>query len=128
MIAVPLVVGSHSMVAVAGGPSAQVFVTCVDKDLVTGLSEGAIVVMDNLEPQEDVRGRALLEAAAQLHPCSPDLNPIEVAWTEVNRWLRTARRRTRKSIDRDLDNIMRPVTTWDATRKALDTLRNSTPR
>jgi transposase len=60
----------------------------------------------------------LIEAAgakvAYLPPYSPDLNPIELAWTKVKRWLRTAHRRTREALDEALDNIMHLVTRDDA--------------
>jgi transposase len=118
MIAALSVAGLHSMMTIEGGTSAEVFVTWVEKVLVPDLWKGAIVVMDNLGAHKDVRVRALIEAAgakvAYLPPYSPDLNPIELAWTKVKRWLRTARRRTREALDEALDNIMHLVTRDDA--------------
>ncbi len=118
MIAALSVAGLHSMMTIEGGTSAEVFVTWVEKVLVPDLWEGAIVVMDNLGAHKDVRVRALIEAAgakvAYLPPYSPDLNPIELAWTKVKRWLRTARRRTREALDEALDKIMHLVTRDDA--------------
>jgi hypothetical protein len=87
MIAALSVAGLHSMMTIEGGTSAEVFVTWVENVLVPDLWKGAIVVMDNLGAHKDVRVRALIEAAgakvAYLPPYSPDLNPIELAWTKV---------------------------------------------
>ncbi len=112
------VVGMNAMMTIEGGTSAEVFVKWNEKVLVPDVREGAILVMDNLGADKGVRVRAVIEAAGAneayfpLH--SPDLNPIELAWTKVNQWFLTARRRTRAVIDEVLDNIMRLVTRDDA--------------
>jgi transposase len=118
MIAALSMAGLLSMTTIEGGTSAEVFVAWVEHVLVPDLTEGDIVVMDNLGAHKDVRVRALIEAAnasiAYLPPYSPDLNPIELAWTKVKRWLRTARRRSRDAIDDALDKIMHLITESDA--------------
>ena len=77
----------------------QGFLTYVEMILVPSLSEGDIVVMDNL-PAHKVDGvRKLIEAAkarlVYLPPYSPDLNPIEMAFAKLKALLRKAAARTR---------------------------------
>ena len=92
------------------------FLTYVETILVPSLSEGDIVVMDNL-PAHKVDGvRKLIEAAnaslVYLPPYSPDLNPIEMAFAKLKAFLRKAAARTRDIL-------------WD---KIGDALRAFTPR
>ena len=63
MIAALSMAGLHSMMTIEGGTSAEVFVAWVEHVLVPDLTEGDIVVMDNLGAHKDVRVRALIEAA-----------------------------------------------------------------
>lgn len=84
---------------VLNGPiNADAFETCVEKVLVLELRKGDIVVMDNLSSYKGSRVRTLIEAAgAQLRylpPYSPDLNPIENAFTKLKALLRKAAERT----------------------------------
>jgi transposase len=69
---------------------------------VPSLSDGDIVVMDNL-PAHKVDGvRTLIEAAnarlLYLPPYSPDLNPIEMAFAKLKALLRKAAARTRDAL------------------------------
>ena len=86
--------------------------------LVPDLPANAIVVMDNLAAHKDAGVREMIEAAGAklvfLPPYSPELNPIELAWGKVKRWLRTARRRTREAVDDALGDIMSLITPSDA--------------
>jgi len=70
----------------------------VEKVLVPELRKGDIVVMDNLSSHKCSKVRQLIEAAgAQLRclpPCSPDLNPIENAFSKLKALLRKAVERT----------------------------------
>jgi transposase len=94
----------------------QAFLTYVEAILVPSLSEGDIVVMDNL-PAYKVDGvRELIEAASAtliyLPPYSPGLNPIEMAFAKLKALLRKDPARTRDTL-------------WD---KIGDTLSAFTPR
>jgi transposase len=85
-----------------GAMDGQGFLTYVETILVPSLSEGDIVVMDNL-PAHKVEGvRTLIEAAGArlvyLPPYSPDLNPIEMAFAKLKALLRKAAARTRDAL------------------------------
>ena len=74
------------------------FLAYVEQVLVPELTEGDIVVMDNL-PAHKVAGiRQAIEAAGAkllyLPPYSPDFNPIEMAFSKLKAALRKAAART----------------------------------
>jgi transposase len=84
---------------VLDGPiNRSAFETYVAKVLVPDLRPGDIVVMDNLSSHKGPKVRELIEAAgAQLRylpPYSPDLNPIEMAFSKLKALLRRAAERT----------------------------------
>ncbi len=66
--------------------------------LAPALRPGDIVVMDNLSSHKRVAARELIEAAGAelrfLPPYSPDLNPIEMAFSKLKALLRKAAERT----------------------------------
>jgi transposase len=85
-----------------GAMDGQAFLTYVEMILVPSLSEGDVVVMDNL-PAHKVDGvRKLIEAAKAsliyLPPYSPDLNPIEMAFAKLKALLRKAAARSRDTL------------------------------
>lgn len=88
---------------VLDGPmNGEAFRVYVEKVLVPCLSQGDIVVIDNL-PAHKVQGvRAVIEAKGAiliyLPPYSPDLNPIEMAFAKLKALLRKAAARTRDSL------------------------------
>jgi transposase len=65
----------------------EVFVAYVEQFLAPVLTPGDIVIMDNLPAHKgDVVGDAIATAGATLRflpPCSPDLNPIENAFSKL---------------------------------------------
>jgi transposase len=84
---------------VLDGPiNAHAFEVYVEKILVPELSAGDIVVMDNLSSHKRPSVRAMIEAAGCelrfLPPYSPDLNPIEKAFSKFKANLRKAAERT----------------------------------
>ena len=88
---------------VLDGPmNGEAFLVYVETVLAPSLSEGDIVVIDNL-PAHKVGGvRAAIEARdaflLYLPPYSPDLNPIEMAFAKLKTLLRKAAARTRDSL------------------------------
>ena len=80
----------------------EAFRVYVEKVLAPSLSDGDIVVIDNL-PAHKVEGvRASIEARGAiliyLPPYSPDLNPIEMAFAKLKTLLRKAAARTRETL------------------------------
>jgi transposase len=84
---------------VLDGPmNGEAFLVYVDEVLARSLSEGDMVVIDNL-PAHKVKGvRETIEARGAkliyLPPYSPDLNPIEMAFAKLKALLRKAAART----------------------------------
>ena len=74
------------------------FQTCVEKVPVPELRTGDIVIMDNLSSHKGARVRESIEAAGavllSLPPYSPNLNPIEMAFSKLKALLRKAAERT----------------------------------
>jgi transposase len=66
--------------------------------LVPTLKRGDIVVTDNLPAHKNDEMRHIIEAAGAklryLPPCSPDLNPIEMAYATLKAHLRQAAERS----------------------------------
>ena len=84
----------------------EAFLVYVETVLAPSLSEGDIVVIDNL-PAHKVEGvRAAVEASGAillyLPPYSPDLNPIEMMFAKLKALLRKAKERT---VDKLWDRI-----------------------
>ncbi len=118
MIAALTLSGLGSMMTIEGGTSSDVFRTWVAQVVVPDPPANAIVVMDNLAARKNSGVREIIETAGAslvfLPPDSPGLNPIELAWGKVKRWLRTARRRTREAVDDALGAIVSLITPPDA--------------
>ena len=88
---------------VLDGPmNRDAFITYVEKVLAPTLGEGDLVVMDNLPAHKGEVVKALIEAKGArlllLPPYSPDLNPIEMAFSKLKALLRKAAERTMASL------------------------------
>jgi transposase len=100
---------------VLDGPmNGEAFLAYVETLLAPSLSEGDIVVIDNL-PAHKVEGiRAAIEARGAfllyLPPYSPDLNPIEMAFAKLKALLRKAAARTRDSLWDAIANLLSAFT------------------
>ncbi len=88
---------------VLDGPiNREAFEAYVAQVLIPTLSEGDIVVMDNLGSHKGVAVRAAIEAVGAelryLPLFSPDFNPIEKAFSQLKAHLRKAAERTQESL------------------------------
>lgn len=81
-----------------GAMNGNVFLAYVEQVLVPTLSEGDIVVMDNLPAHKAAGVRYAIETAGAkllfLPPYSPDFNPIENAFSKLKALLRAKAERT----------------------------------
>jgi transposase len=94
--------GMGHCLAVEGSTTAAVFESYVEQVLAPSLRSGQLVVMDNLTAHKGQRIKELIEERGcelvYLPPYSPDLNPIEEAFSKIKRLLRKAEARTRKAL------------------------------
>ena len=90
----------------------------VEQVLVAELREGDVFVMDNLSAHKGARVRALIEARGAelvfLPPYSPDLNPIELAWSKMKAILRKLKARTYEALLEAVEFALRAITDRDA--------------
>ena len=97
---------------------ADIFLAYLDRVLCPKLQSGDVVAMDNLSSHK-VRGvRERIEAAGAellyLPPYSPDLNPIEKAWSKLKILLRSAKARTKEALDQALSELLPQLTPENA--------------
>jgi transposase len=110
--------GMGEAMAVEGATDARVFEAYVEGFLAPSLSAGQIVLMDNLGAHKTRRVRELVEArGAQvwfLPAYSPDLNPIEEAFSKVKALLKKAAARTKEALMEAMAGTLGAVTPEDA--------------
>jgi transposase len=110
--------GMGPSLAVEGGTTKAVFETYVERVLAPFLRPGQVVVMDNLSAHKGEEVRELIEARGCellfLPPYSPDLNPIEEAFSKLKGLLRKAQARTREALIEAMGAAISAVTAWEA--------------
>ncbi|WP_167852163.1 IS630 family transposase [Hymenobacter elongatus] len=112
LVAVLTPTGLQAAMTVSGAVNGQVFAAYLSQVLGPTLRAGDVVVRDNL-PAHKVAGLAeLVEARGArllyLPPYSPDFNPIELAFSKLKTWLRTAQARTREV----LESVIKAAADW----------------
>jgi transposase len=94
--------GMGPCIAVVGSITQAAFEAYVEQSLSAALEPGQVVVMDNLLAHKGSRVRKLIKARGcellYLPPYSPDLNPIEEAFSKIKALLRRAGARTRETL------------------------------
>lgn len=90
--------GIEALMNVEGGTTAAVFLNFIDEHLAPRLRPGDVVVMDNLGAHHATGVRERIEACGATvldqQPYSPDLNPIEHAWSKIKTLIRAFCART----------------------------------
>lgn len=85
-----------------GAMTGEIFVAYLQQMLAPTLSPGDIVIMDNLSSHKVAGVREAIEACGAhllyLPPYSPDLNPIEQAYSKLKAYLRKAAARTKDAL------------------------------
>jgi transposase len=101
-----------------GATDAAAFEVYVEHFLAPSLTEGQVVVMDNLGAHQPKRIRELIEVrGAELvfvPSYSPDLNPIEQAFSKIKNILRKLGARTHEALLEAMEEALSEVTTADA--------------
>jgi transposase len=94
--------GFVAPLCVEGAINGRVFQAWVQQHLARNLREGDVVVMDNLSSHKVAGVAEAIEAAGAevryLPPYSPDLNPIELAFSKFKRLLRDGAQRTAEGL------------------------------
>lgn len=110
--------GIGPCLAVEGATNKAVFEAYVEGVLAPSLRPGQVVVIDNLSAHKGEEVRELIEAGGCellfLAPYSPDLNPIEEAFSKIKGLLRKAEARTRVALIGAMGVAISAVTAWDA--------------
>lgn len=90
--------GLTAPLVIDGAVNGDIFLAYVRQQLAPTLHPGDIVIMDNLSSHKKAGVREAIEAASArllyLPPYSPDLNPIENAFSKFKWLLKTAKERT----------------------------------
>jgi len=109
--------GMGPSLAVEGASTRAVFETYVGKVLLPSLRRGQVVVMDNLSAHKGDRIRELIESVGcellYLPPYSPDLNPIEEAFSKIKGLLRKAEARSREALIEAMGKALEATTSQD---------------
>ena len=101
-----------------GATDAKAFEIYVEHFLAPSLSEGQVVVMDNLGAHQPRRIRELIEQRGAglvfLPSYSPDLNPIEQAFSKIKNTLRKLGARTHEALLEAMEEALSRITAGDA--------------
>jgi transposase len=104
--------GLQAAMTVSGAVNGDVFAAYLEQVLGPTLVPGDVVVLDNLPAHKGAGLAQLVEARGArllyLPPYSPDFNPIELAFSKLKTWLRTAQARTREA----LETVIQAATAW----------------
>jgi transposase len=118
LLATRSVEGIGPSLAVEGETTAPVFELYIGKVLLApSLQPGQVVVMDNLSAHKGERIRELVESRGcellYLAPYSPDLNPIEEAFSKIKGILRKAEARSREALIEAMGRALDALTSRD---------------
>jgi len=110
--------GMLATMTVEAATDSEVFAAYISQVLVPRLGPGQVVVMDNLQAHKAAGIRELIEAAGcrvrYLPPYSPDLNPIEPAWSKLKTYLRAVKARAQGVLEEAVATGLRTITAQDA--------------
>jgi len=106
--------GMIATMTIEEATDAEIFLAYLEHVLCPQLRPGDVVVMDNLSSHKVDGVRASIEAAGAellyLPPYSPDLNPIEKAWSKLKQLLRSAKARTSEVLDQAITELLPQIT------------------
>ncbi len=110
--------GMGAAMAIEGTTDKEIFEAYVEHFLAPTLEHGQVVIMDNLQAHKGERARELIEARGAsvlfLPSYSPDLSPIEEAFSKIKAILRKARARTKGALVEAIGQALEAVDEQDA--------------
>lgn len=110
--------GFTAMMTIEAATDGDIFRTFLGEVLAPKLKPGDVVVQDNLSAHKVAGVREVIEARGAhllyLPPYSPDLNPIEKAWSKLKTLLRTAKARTNPTLEAAITASLPHITAHDA--------------
>src|SRR4051795_792699 len=110
--------GMRPAMTVEGGTDTAVFATYLDRVLLPALSPGTVLVVDNVGAHKPDRIGELVTAAGCelvfLPAYSPDLSPIEEAFSKIKARVKAAGARTHQALDTAIATALESVTPADA--------------
>jgi transposase len=118
MAAITLEGAMGESMSVEGATDAEVFEVYVEHFLAPSLREGQVVVLDGLGAHRTEKVRELIEARGAnlvfLPSYSPDLNPIEEAFSKIKALVRKEGARVREALVEAIGRALAAVTPEDA--------------
>jgi transposase len=110
--------GMGPAMVLAGATDRPAFEAYVERLLAPSLAAGQVVLMDNLSAHKTERIKDLIEARGcelrYLPSYSPDLSPIEEAFSKLKGRLRRAEARTRGALEAAIADALDAITPGDA--------------
>jgi transposase len=110
--------GMLAAMTIEAATDREIFLAYLDEVLCPKLRPGHVVVMDNLSAHkvEGVRERIEQKGASLLYlpPYSPDLNPIEKAWSKLKQSLRAIGARSEDTLHQAVAQLLPSITPQDA--------------
>lgn len=110
--------GVQAPLMLEGAVDSLAFETYVEQVLAPSLRPGQVVVLDNVSVHKGERVRQAIEARGCqvlfLPPYSPDLTPIEEAFSKLKAWLRQLEARTREALEEAIADGLKQITGQDA--------------
>lgn len=110
--------GMGATTAFAGNVTLGSFIAYVMEDLLPCLLPGTVIVMDRLAAHCNEQVRYAIERAGctlrLLPPYSPELNPIEEAWSKLKHFLRKLGARSRDALLSGVVTLIDRITAKDA--------------
>lgn len=105
--------GMGAAMTIKGATDKEVFEAYVEKALAPSLVQGQVVVLDGLGAHRTARVRDLIEERGCdlvfLPSYSPDLNPIEEAFSKIKNLVRKAGERTREALDEAIGQALTAI-------------------
>jgi transposase len=118
LIAAMTTAGMGPAMTLEGATDTAAFEIYVEQFLVPALAPAQVVVIDNLSAHKSARVRALIEAQGCevwfLPAYSPDLSPIEEAFSKLKSLLRRAEARTQETLQAAIAHALDCITAQDA--------------